>query len=381
MSTQDKKKRRGAAAKTDKERAAETIEAEVDDEVLLANLKRNKTAEHQLNLQMELFQTVDPIRPEVDQRYSNTVDLYDSLPKYEWDSTEAKVPERVVRYREINGQRYRVSVTPATIERDGKMHRVYPGIREEIVEDALRKFVAAGQYTVHGGEVGVKFTVNQLYNELASLNRTYSRQEIREAIEVCGRSLLEVESEDGKRQILANFFPIVMFTDRDDWIKSKGEARCFVRFNPLVTTSIVNDSWRRYNYKVAMSIRSSLARFLYKRLSHYWVQAAPEAPYTFRMINFLEQTPRGVTSQMSHNIRAMNQALDALIKQSVLTHYEEDRLMDPKRRNKVLDIRYTLYPHSEFIRDAKAANALRQQRTLKKLQANLKPAKSPQDDS
>lgn len=99
------------------------------------------------------------------------------------------------------------------------------------------------------------------------------------------------------------------------------------------------------------------------------------------MINFLEQTPRGVTSQMSHNIRAMNQALDALIKQSVLTHYEEDRLMDPKRRNKVLDIRYTLYPHSEFIRDAKAANALRQQRMLKKLQANLKPAKSPQDDS
>lgn len=337
-----------------------------------AKTARDLQAERQLNLQMELFQTVDPSRPEQEQRYSNTVDLYDALPKYEWEPSSSEVPDQLVRYREINGQRYQVTVTPATIKRDGKSVRVFPGIREEIVEDALRKFVAAGQYTVHGGEVGVRFTVKQVFDELASLNRTYSRVEIREAIEVCARAGLEVQSDDGKRLILANFFPVVMFTDRDEWLKSNGEARCFVRFNPLVTTSIVNDTWRRYNYKVAMSIRSSLARFIYKRISHYWIQAAEDAPYSFRMINFLEQTPRGVKPQMTHNIRSMNQALDVLIKQNVLTRYEQDRIMDPKRSNRVLDVKYILYPHSDFIRDAKAANALRQQRTLIQLKNGLK---------
>ncbi|MCV5513821.1 plasmid replication protein, partial [Escherichia coli] len=81
--------------------------------------------------------------------------------------------------------------------------------------------------------------------------------------------------------------------------------------------SIMNLSFRQYNYKIGMQIRSPLARYIYKRMSHYWTQASPDSPYTPSLISFLTQSPRELSPRMPENVRAMKLALEALIKQEV----------------------------------------------------------------
>ncbi len=50
---------------------------------------------------------------------------------------------------------------------------------------------------------------------------------------------------------------MVGLTTRGEFRKKGGNAGCYVQFNPLVNESIMNLSFRQYNYKIGMQIRSS----------------------------------------------------------------------------------------------------------------------------
>src|SRR5690554_5513466 len=102
------------APKRSSKKTTKTIKVDHEFETLPSVVERpeesNAKREQHLDIQLELFKTIDPNRPEEEQRYSNTVDLYDSLPKYEWDPSGNETPERILRYREINGEKYQVIV-------------------------------------------------------------------------------------------------------------------------------------------------------------------------------------------------------------------------------------------------------------------------------
>ena len=96
---------------------------------------------------------------EKEQALSNTVVFYDSIPKYVWGRPareNGKFLNTVVREFEIEGMRDQVQISPARVEgKDGTFRDHFPGVKEELVEDALRKLVAEGQGMFLDGEVGV----------------------------------------------------------------------------------------------------------------------------------------------------------------------------------------------------------------------------------
>jgi hypothetical protein len=100
--------------------------------------KRSKPA------QLELFELVLPSEKD----YSNTLELYDFIPKYVWGRVERiqeKFLEPVEREFECRGGRYRVRIAPARVQdTDGVSRDYLPGKREEPVEDALRKLATEG---------------------------------------------------------------------------------------------------------------------------------------------------------------------------------------------------------------------------------------------
>jgi hypothetical protein len=76
-----------------------------------------------------------------DKEFSNTIELYDFIPKYFWGKSQrinGKFLEPLEREFECRAVRYRLKIDPAKIsDRDGVTRDYCPLKREELVEDAL----------------------------------------------------------------------------------------------------------------------------------------------------------------------------------------------------------------------------------------------------
>lgn len=298
--------------------------------------------------------------------HSNTISIYDALPKYQW-STALPKGLNIQRYCVIDGVEYEVTIIPAIIERKNYKTKiterveVYPGEREEAVEDVLRGFAANGQGKIFEHEIGVNFTIRQVVNELKSLGKTYSLSEVVEAIHVCNRASMSIKiSSTDKVVVNSALFPTFALVNRKNYM-SDSSAQCFVRFHPMVTAAVINVEYRLINYRLAMAIRNPLARHIFKRMSHYWRQASPSLTYRFKLISYLAQTPRNLSPRMDRNISAMNKALDELIQRGVLGEYKTKETIEGRS---IKDVEYECWPHINFIADIKKANYVEARRSL-----------------
>lgn len=319
--------------------------------------------------QMSLFEIIES--PNAQRRYSNTIELYDALPKYRWEQQREFSLDQaeMVRHCTIRGIDYKVVVKPAILRRGNRNVLIYPGQREEIIEDALRKLAVAGHGQMMENNAGVTFTLYQLHQELKNSGHGFDINDIKEAIMVCRGATLECYGDNGESVISSSFFTTIGLTNKAEWLKQGTDARCFVMFNPLVTKSILELTFRPFNYSVGMSLNSPLARFIYKRMSHYWTQASEADPYTPSLVSFLGQSPRGLSTRMSENIRAMKNALDLLIKQEVVRDYEANQV---KVGRSIVDVRYVIWPHDRFVKDAMAANKAKRNIQMQSLKASIK---------
>lgn len=314
--------------------------------------------------QLRLFELLDPS----DSDYSNTVELYDALPKYVWSISDEEIRKNRVINRTFKsrGVSYALKIKPAVVERkkgdEVESVMLYPGPREEIIEEVLRKLAVQGNLGVADNRdinaLGVYFTVNQLRKELARTNHTYSAREVLEALDVMSSSLLEVSTGRGsdKDAYRGNLLSSLALRTRKDYLQD-GSAKCFATFHPLVQHAIRTQQFRMYDYSTSMKIRSDLGRYMFKRMSHYWVQASPDHPYQFKLITFLESSPRGLSPQMKDNMRAIRQALTSLADQDVImAEWSEVMIKNPQDRRKTDDVAYEVFPTEAFRKKIMRAN-------------------------
>lgn len=319
----------------------------------------------QLNL--DLF-GLDPL---LDKNYSNTLEIYDLAGKFLYDKhtkylSKATAEEtEFTRLTTYNGMDFRISVTAANIERvkDGKKQRVFvfPGAREEIIEDVLRKLATerrAEAYEATTGNnagskfVGIAFTVFEVYDELKRVGKSYSYGEIREALHIMNRSILSIQSLDRSIDLSAPFFPIVATAER-----GKKDTRSFVCFHPMVTDVILTLNFRRYNYSKALEFNRHYTRLTYKRLCHRWTQASPSKPYNILLSTLISamKTPYENLYQDKALFKAV---MDDLVNEGVLASYE----MTPKKEGKqIIDWRFDLYATNEFAKQTAANNKVANQ--------------------
>lgn len=148
-------------------------------------IKSLKQYRHEKPVQLTFFEYLLP----EERRYSNTIELYDFIPKYHWGKTQrisGQFLKQLEREFECRGRRYRVKIKPASIEdKDGTERYYYPSQREELVEDALHKFVCEGQGVFLDDEAGVTFSLYQLQQELKRKGHTYSNDQIKDALLIC----------------------------------------------------------------------------------------------------------------------------------------------------------------------------------------------------
>jgi hypothetical protein len=307
-------------------------------------------------VQLGLFELIHPSEKD----YSNTIELYDFIPKYVWGRLERiqeKFLEPIERDFDCRSQSYRVRIAPARIkDSDGVSRDYFPGKREELVEDALRKIATAGQGIFLDNEAAVTFTLYQLQQELKRTGHTYSITQIKEALMVCVGTNLQLTDANGQDVLASSIFDTIGLQTREDWEGQGEKTKAFVRFNAMVTISIRNRTFRQFNYEISMGYQNVISRQLHKRISHHFTQASFAQPFTILLSTVIRDFGLTAYEKFSHNLRDVEVALKEMVEKNVLLKYSLDKILDEKRRNKIADVRLVLFPHPNFVGEVINAN-------------------------
>lgn len=304
-------------------------------------------------VQLTFFEILEP----ENKQYSNTVEIYDFLPK-EFLGKAPRVADtylpRLEREFECRGVKYRMKLDPARIEdKDGAVREYYPSQREEIVEDCLRKLMVDGGGVFLDDQASVRFTLYQLQKELSDNGHTYSYTQIRDSLEVLTKTNIELSSDDGNIRLI--FSPIETLGIKGEG----GETQTFVRFSPLVTNSIQDRKFRLINYKKVMGYRSAIARKLHKRLSHFFIQASLTEKYTVLLSTLIRDFGLTRYSQMSKNLRDFEKAVEELKDSNTVLNFYKEEIKQTSPRVKVVDYKLSFQAHFDFISDVKKANYMK----------------------
>lgn len=300
-------------------------------------------------VQMELFESLLPD----DKQFSNTIEFYDFCPKYVYWRTERlqdKFLDRIEREFECRGSAYRLSIDPAKIkDSDGVVRDYFPGVVEELVEDALRKLAVDGHGLFLDDQAAVTFTLYELQQELAKNGHTYSLDQIKKALMVCVGTTIHLTTASGETVFSDHLFETVGLNTREDWKGQGQKTKAFVRFNSLVTKSIKEGSWRQFNYEISMRFKYVVSRQLNKRLSHNFTYATLAKSFNISLSTMLRDFGLTAYEYMRDNLRYVTKALEEMKEKRVIRSYEIKHVYDANRKNKLVDAIIDIKPDLEFI--------------------------------
>lgn len=327
--------------------------------------KRLTDFEQSKPVQLELFEALLP----ADKQFSNTIEFYDFCPKYVYwrmERFQDKFFDRIEREFECRGTEYRLSIDPAKIkDSDGVVRDYFPGVVEELVEDALRKLAVDGHGLFLDDQAAVTFTLYELQQELAKTGHTYSLEQIKKALMVCVGTTIHLTTQSGETVFSDHLFETVGLNTREDWKGQGKKTKAFVRFNSLVTKSIKEGSWRQFNYEISMRFKHVVSRQLNKRMSHNFTQANLAANYTIALSTMLRDFGLTTYEYVRDNLRHVTKALDEMVEKRVIRSYEVRNVYDTERKNKLVDALIELKPDINFANQTIKANI--KQREVKQI--------------
>lgn len=336
-------------------------------DIIIVGRKNVEDFEQSTPEQLELFKSLYKDQ----EGYSNTVELYDVMPKYYFGgvSREAgKYLDNLHREFQCRDKQYKITITPASLTmKDSSTKHFYPSQREELVEDVIRKFMLtqsiylAEKQAEHPdrpekqrSNAAVKFTYYEIQQELSKRGHGYNISEIKQAIEICSKSIIETTDENGVTMV-STIFPFVGKENNKN-IKG-GKNRVVVMLHPLVTRSINEGTYRAINYEKVMSYKMALSRWLHKKISHYYTQIGKENPYPIKLSTIIRDSGMKQYEKISHTILQVKKALDEMKKNDTLSSYVVE--IDKKENSRVIvDAKFLLYASNSFISEVKKANHL-----------------------
>jgi hypothetical protein len=247
---------------------------------------------------------------------------------------------------------------PARIkDRHGNEKEYYPSGQEELVEEALRKIACDRLNGIYlNNAAGVQFTMYELRQELKRRGHDMRLSELIRSLTVCRRASIVIRKKGEKGEVYMDsaIFPTLIIAKRKEWEENPRGTYCYVEFNPLVTRSINRLTYRQFDYVTFMQYRHQLSRWFHKRLFHNFTNADMLHPYSILLSTIVRDSGL-VNSQRVHDrVKVVERALAELKEKDVIYGFDKEERRG--RRNKLLDILYTLRPSHEFVSEMKRAN-------------------------
>lgn len=320
--------------------------------------------------QPELFDGM----PTTPSAHTRTLSLWDTSYKYvaakRLKTTEK--PEILVR----PAGAHTLEIKPALLLRAGKTIAVYPGVREEMLVRAITYMAfqrlaetRIGQSKNGDSYLCLKFSIKDLRKVLIGHGHTYSVAQLSEAIEVCGSAVLtyRCNTETHRGEIGGPIIQSWSGTDALNDTTGEHSIRRVV-LHPMVTESLLHDKTRTIDFARVMRLKSSLARWIYDRLSHNFTQAVKLGSilgkgYNLSLHTIVAETGM-VGTDLSDLTKGVRKALHELEIEGVLQKgqaYQEDIRYGAAAggRPPMTDVLWTLYPSGAVVEDILAENKAR----------------------
>lgn len=322
------------------------------------------------NQQLDLFQSFLCNTEEERDRLSNTIDLWDSIPRYAISRQEMNKRRTKEGFLDLlsvdfqyKGQGLTALIQPARVrDADGTTLDFYPSASEELVEDALRKIATEyyrGFFDKPNFRSGVVFSLYALRQELQRRGHTRSYQEIVRSLTILSGSVIELRSQDGREGegfARSPYFPALAAVSRKR-LDDDPNARWMVQFHPLVTQSIDALAYRQFNYDQMMKLSSQLARWLHKQLSLKYTFANQINSFETRYSTVKRDSQLLRYRRERDNVAALDDALQELAEDRIIAGCRREEITGA--RGKIEDVKYTITPSKQFITEMKAANKRR----------------------
>ncbi|WP_395378176.1 hypothetical protein [Marinicella sp. W31] len=294
---------------------------------------------------------------------SNTVYLWESVPKYFFNREQIKKLRtkdglaQPYKWKYLYGNtEFTVRIQPALIEQeDGKSVAFFPGASEEFVEEALKKIFSDQNFGMHdpsNNESWVRFSLRMIYKELKDKGRTRSIPQIKHAIDVMSSSVITIYREGvefWKGQILQDLVTV----GRLDYLDKDKDSHHVARLPLFISKSINSLDYRQFNYNRLMSCDEQLSRWIYKKLIHRYIQANQINDYHFMYLDIEKNSGLLQQTRANDNRRKVISALNELKEKGVIKEFETE---DKREGRKIVDVKYTIKPSTDFVKEQKAAN-------------------------
>ena len=310
------------------------------------------------NVQLDLFsQFITNDKKEV----SNTIEMWENIPKY------FLTPAQVKKLRTNTGHadpyewqyvekhsNFTVRIQPALIKQGtNKYQAFFPGITEELVEEALKKILTIqthGIHDAHKAETWVRFSLRMVLRELASRGRDRNINQIKHAIEVMSSCVITF-SKEKKEVWKGSILQDLVTVGREEYLADT-DAQHIGRLPLFISHAINQLEYRQFNYDRLMSCDEQLSRFVYKKLINRYRHANLINNYHF-MYSDLKNTGLLQQSREIDNRKKVLSALNELKDKNIIAAYKTD---ERKESRIITDVKYVIYPSNEFIGEQKAAN-------------------------
>jgi hypothetical protein len=318
------------------------------------------------NRQLYLFQKFLANTDDDRDSLSNAIDLWDSVPRYSVSRqamNKVRIQGRFLDKHEMTFEHrnhsYTRIISPARItDEDGVDRDYYPSASEELVEDALRKIATeqqAGYFDRPNYRSGVAFTLHMLREEMKRRGHTRSYQEIVQSLNILSHSVIEIRPHaTGEAKIVAPCIPSLAAVSRNQLLKDP-KSRWVVQFHPLVTGAIDNLTYRQFNYRLMMSHKTQLARWLHKQLVLKYTFAGLMNPFEMRYSTVKRDS--GLLDEYGRSRDALDkleEAFEELKQRNVILTFTRRDVTG--MRKAIVDAIFTVRPNMEFVTEAKAAN-------------------------
>ena len=333
--------------------------------------------------QLDLF-SFNNIYVDKREQYSNTVELYDILPKYIHDDiekyrTKEGLLKPITRKFKFRKQDMILNVSPAYIFDKEKAY--YPSQREEIIEDVLRKLATDCERNEFlDDRLSVRFTLYELWKELKKIRHEYNYSQIRESLEILAKTNIEIRTADGKVSFSSNMFETIGQVNINENTKDGNVSEeysknlvYFVRFNSLVSESIKNKTWRVINYEQCMRYRKAISRWLHKRISHMFLVGNIETPFNILLSTIIRDSGMKSYDLISGNIRQVEDCIKEMMKIGSIKKYKIEKIFSETKKNKIEDAKFYLWVSESFYNDIQLGFlALHNKDKIKQIQDTIK---------
>lgn len=304
-------------------------------------------------LQLSLFETTD-------NRQANYTALFDLAPRYLQRAERKKDSgflDGVYREFSFNGEKYTLSITPARIRdpSSGLERDELPGEREQLVEDVIRKLASEGLSLGKQEEVMTAFSIYQICNELQRHRHTFSKAEVKEALQILHRSVIEITkiTQKGEKKqkaiVSASVFPTLVMRDEND-----PSSKAYVQLNPFLAQAIKSLAFEQVDYEWMMQIKGQMTRWVFKSISLMLAESDDLPEFMEIKASDIALNHGSQWSRWRDMLAQVHKSVTQLLDVKMISDFTARDVMAGKKKE---DVVYTLRFSPEFMQDRRMARA------------------------